>query len=477
MKKYLYLLTFSIFIFSGCRTVDSITMPTTANAIITIENTTQSTEIETDVSFDVATDVETMINTTTFSSVSPYNPDYICVEWKSCVGEGVLYRDLPTKIELADGTMMSLIYDESFCLREISIDEQLVYSFEWESDPYYGVYHLRRAFHNGITLDYADILITRNSWQEEIFYQPYTFSCVASGEEFLFHLTAGMENFIDGIFLGNERIAKIEYEDNLPVVSFMEDGLKLSDKEKTVLVSNCRFIDGVVYIEELQAYYSPNRYFVDAKSGSALGSLEEFAEECYSPVVLVGKLEKEDGIWANQSFASTEPFLLSKKLSDGRELELVYGQVPTGEYILIQKNIDGECVTTYRWKNNQYGAGFRIYETVTNGNKVEYIYSQRASGKYMLYDLYGFRYGNKTYRHYYWDGQDNIDQNEEDGPFLSIFYQNEEIVCYDAKKNVLRGAPFPGDVDILFGNTEKNMKNGYIYIDEARDFYRACGLQ
>lgn len=406
-----------------------------------------------------------------------YKPDYVGEEWEPCVDDKLFYRDIPVEIALSDGRTMTLIYDEDKWLTDITIDEQPVYHFDWEYDVYTGKTHLKGLTHNGISLTYQDSWITKNPWRGETIYQPESFQIAGSDRMYLYHLTAGVDFLMDGIYADGKEIAHIGYEKNIPVMTFTEEGNILGEEVKGALLSNCRFMDGAVYIQELQAYYAPDRYFVDAKSGNHLCIQEDFEEECYIPREFDKVEEKEDEVWTVETIDSfgpvpyiRRPILLSRKLSDGRMLELLYG----GDFynrLLIQKKIDGRSVSTYRWKKNNYGAGIRVSEILTDGVKVDYLYSLKTQYKYLLYTYYGFRYNNRIFQCYYYS-KDGMEHTGEE--YLSIYCGNEEIVCYDSKKNVLRGKPLPVTVDVLFESV--NAEPDYMYIEELGEYHKVTGL-
>ncbi len=391
-----------------------------------------------------------------------YQPDYTIEEWQPCFGEQLFYRDLPIEIRLSDGRRMKLAYDQNKWLTDIMIDEESVYHFDWEYDVYTGKVHLKGMMHDGIEIIFEDRWVTKNSWRGESVYQPYNFKEVENDKIFSFHLSPGEDFLIDGIYVGLRKLIQIEYENNIPVMTYTSEWDKLTDSQKEMIQANCRLMDGVVYIRELEAYYAPDRFLIDAKSGSILGSSEEFEEASYIPMEFEHVEEKGDEVWtAKDASHIYQPILLFKKLSDGRVLELLYGGDDYSSRLLIQKRIDGETVSTYRWKRNQYGAGKRVSAIITNGVKVDYLYAQYKQNPYLLYAYYGFCYNNRVYQCYYHTREASATTGD---PYLSIYCGNEEIVCYDMLKNVLRGTTLPVDVDILFEAAGE--ETGFMYVEE-----------
>lgn len=387
---------------------------------------------------------------------SPHNPyDYNINQMESYSGNQMFDRSLPKKIILEDNREMFFVYDDNACLTDISMGEEVLYHFEWQLDAFTGRRTIKTMKYKGFDIQFRDKWVTLDALRGETKYIPSFYQIDDSNRLYYYHLSPGSDYRIDGIHSEGKELLQISYEENCPIVKLTEDGMKLEDEEKQKLLANCRFLDGAIYIQELGAYYYPDRFLVDAKSGKVVGDiLKDYDEDCYQPVEEKQRIVEGDLTWNADTV--TTSVLLGKALPDGRKLEFLYGYNPwnINHRILIQKNVDGQCVSQYKWIYNDAGRD-RIDQIITNGVTVTYLYDVVYGYNSLRYSNYGFRYQDKVYQCYYYA---NEGMSYSGDAYMSIYCDGEEIVCYDKYGKVMRGTPLPEEIDPLVIRGSIDMK-------------------
>lgn len=133
------------------------------------------------------------------------------------------------------------------------------------------------------------------------------------------------------------------------------DETELEEKERELFISvrsDCRYLDGVIYIPDLMIYYYPDRGFVDVNGSRILKSN-------YGIISGEGAAKKAYHSYEDIQLSKTlygKYRLVEGKLKNGDTIELEYIENPSKDNFVSAKKVNGVVTTRYIWQaDNEMG--------------------------------------------------------------------------------------------------------------------------
>lgn len=414
-------------------------------------------ETESSTDIELETDIENVIQEETEASAAEYETiDVYQGRWESLecrwygdetefAGNKYTYYSiisaddaaaLPRTVELSDGRIMEFFYDEWYRLAARKIDGEPVAEYEWTYDYATGENYLELEESYGhYVAYYYDYFVTdalmgkgKRQLRRVEYYADASHYSKSYGVVY-------DEN--DECIIGLGDLYKVEYEDNKPVIYKADNNgdnswSNISAEEYL----GSLFINGAVYIPELEMYYYPDRGFIDAKT-----------KQVFNP--------------ASFNYAGMQDTEEIKNI-DGCEIGCgsIQGSPGCERPFYVKK--DGEIIAEYYWIDYIRANETALDRAVINGIETRYVYKVINTTVSDVIELHGFNYNGELYTY---------DFESEEDEAIDIYKADEYIATYDRMGNYISGTEFPKEVlpmGYLWGDTGMRIYGTDIYYGKAQ---------
>lgn len=370
-------------------------------------------------------------------------------------------RSLPAIAVLENGSVITFNYDDMYRLCSLEKDGEEYAVFSWKYDTQSGKSILREYCIDDLQYEYTDLVVAENSLYgkyENIARYAYVTKAADDSFDITYDYETGEEGRIAWIIEEGKQIAKIEYIKNTPFKYWNNNGewilmedideTELEEKERELFISvrsDCRYLDGVIYIPDLMIYYYPDRGFVDVNGSRILKSN-------YGIISGEGAAKKSYHSYGDMQLSKTlygKYRLVEGKLKNGDTIELEYIENPSKDNFVSAKKVNGVVTTRYIWQADNEMGHYLIKKIVDKDVEVEYLYGEYVLGNSYKYNIvpYGFIYDGEVYVY----GDDG----------MGIYHNGVKILSREM--HFERGTPsdyFPKEVDVWAAYEQ------YIYLYE-----------